>query len=298
MNRSKLIGIALTLLGAIFWGVSGTCAQYLQVNQHINTNWLLSVRLLTAGGITVLYEIIRNKKQSLAVFKDKKDFMRLLIFGILGIGLCQYSYFVTIIYAGAGIATVIQYVAPIIIILYMFLVHHKKPTTAEIISVILASTGTVIIALHGELSLAQLNSKVLFWGLTSAAAVAIYSVQPVSLIKKYGTLPIVGWGMIAGGIISCALWRPLPAEAIVDQSTLLSLFGVIIIGTVFAFNFYLEGVRRIGAIQGSILASIEPLSAAFISWLFLNNIYTTSDIIGFTLILSTIFILALNKSKN
>lgn len=297
MNKTNFIGISLTLLGAIFWGVSGTCAQYLQINQHINTPWLLTTRLFTAGLITVLYELIRNPKHCLAVFHCKQDVFKLLIFGILGIALCQYSYFVTIIYAGAGIATVIQYVAPIIIILYMFIVHHKKPTIAEIVSVFLASTGTIIIALHGEFSLAKLNSQVLFWGLTSAAAVAIYSVQPVSLIKKYGTLPIVGWGMIAGSIISLAIWEPLSAEAIIDKNTLFSFFGVIIIGTVFAFNFYLEGVRRIGAIQGSILASTEPLSAAFISWLFLNNIYTTSDIIGFCLILSTIFILAFNKKK-
>ena len=179
----------------------------------------------------------------------------------------------------------------------MFIVHYKKPSFAEIISVALASTGTIIIALHGEFSLAQLNGKVLFWGLTSAAAVAIYSVQPVALIKKYGTLPIVGWGMIAGAIVSLVIWQPLAPEAIMNQYTWFSLFGVIIIGTVFAFNFYLEGVRRIGAIQGSILASTEPLSAAFISWLFLNNIYTTSDILGFCLILSTIFILAFNKKQ-
>lgn len=297
MNKTNIIGIILTILGAVFWGISGTCAQYLQVNQHINTEWLLTFRLFTAGSLTVLYQFIRDKKACIAVFKNKYDFIKLLIFGIFGIGLCQYSYFITIIYAGAGIATVIQYVAPIIIILYMFIVHHKKPSIAEIISVILASLGTVIIALHGELSFAQINSKVLFWGLTSAAAVAIYSVQPVALIKKYGTLPIVGWAMVAAGFISLVIWQPLSPKAIIDWHTIFSFFGVIIIGTVFAFNFYLEGVRRIGAVQGSILASTEPLSAAFISWLFLGNVYTISDVVGFTLIISTIFILAFNKRK-
>ena len=42
---------------------------------------------------------------------------------------------------------------------------------------------------------------VLMWGLLSAVGVAVYSVSPVDLLYKYGTLPIVGFGMLLSGIV-------------------------------------------------------------------------------------------------
>ena len=77
-----------------------------------------------------------------------------------------------------------------------------------------------------------------------------------------------------------------------------ALFGIVILGTVVSFNAYLEGVRRIGAVRGSVLSSIEPISAALLGWLVLGNTFVTSDMIGFVMILSTIFILANEKKAN
>ena len=65
-----------------------------------------------------------------------------------------------------------------------------------------------MIALQGKLSLAGIDEKVLFWGLLSAVAVAIYSVQPVSLLRRYGTGPIVGFAMLFSGIIITPWAKP------------------------------------------------------------------------------------------
>lgn len=74
-------------------------------------------------------------------------------------------------------------------------------------------------------------------------------------------------------------------------------FNVVVLGTIISFNAYLEGVRRIGAVKGSVLSSVEPISAALLGWALLGSEFLTTDIIGFVLILSTIFILAREKSK-
>ena len=79
--------------------------------------------------------------------------------------------------------------------------------------------------------------------------------------------------------------------------TYIALFNVVVLGTIISFNAYLEGVRRIGAVKGSVLSSIEPISAALLGWALLGSEFLITDIIGFVLILSTVFILASEKSK-
>ena len=206
-------------------------------------------------------------------------------------------YFRSIYYAGAGIATVLQYLAPIIIVLYMAIRYLKLPTWGETISIVLATIGTAMIALQGKLSLAGIDEKVLFWGLLSAVAVAIYSVQPVSLLRRYGTGPIVGFAMLFSGIIITPWAKPFDVPGEWDMWTYIAFFNVVVLGTIISFNAYLEGVRRIGAVKGSVLSSVEPISAALLGWALLGSEFLTTDIIGFVLILSTIFILAREKSK-
>ncbi|WP_303059865.1 DMT family transporter [Veillonella magna] len=298
MDRNTLIGIALTLLGGILWGFSGICAQFIQQQRGITPEWLLVVRLLLAGAITVFYVFFRMRGTMFRIFKSPKDTAKLLVFGILGMALCQYSYFRSIFYAGAGIATVLQYLAPAMIIIYMSVVHRVKPSWGEGISVLLATVGTALIALHGDFSKLNINEAVLFWGLLSAVAVAIYSVQPVQILRTYGTGPVVGLAMMAGGILAYGAWPLHEVPGKWDMWTFGALFGIVILGTVVSFNAYLEGVRRIGAVRGSVLSSIEPISAALLGWLVLGNTFVTSDMIGFVMILSTIFILANEKKAN
>lgn len=298
MDRNTLIGIALTLLGGILWGFSGICAQFIQQQRGITPEWLLVVRLLSAGAITVFYVFFRMRGTMFRIFKSPKDTAKLLVFGILGMALCQYSYFRSIFYAGAGIATVLQYLAPAMIIIYMSVVHRVKPSWGEGISVLLATVGTALIALHGDFSKLNINEAVLFWGLLSAVAVAIYSVQPVQILRTYGTGPVVGLAMMAGGILAYGAWPLYEVPGTWDMWTFGALFGIVILGTVVSFNAYLEGVRRIGAVRGSVLSSIEPISAALLGWLVLGNTFVTSDMIGFVMILSTIFILANEKKAN
>lgn len=297
MDKNFVTGVLLTLLGAVLWGISGTCSQFVQHQRGINAEWLVTFRLLTAGTITVAAAYAQGRGTIFRIFRNRLDTMKIIIFGLFGIGLCQYAYFKSIFYAGAGIATVLQYIAPVMIILYVALVHHKMPSRGEAISVVLASAGTVLIALHGDFSGAAVNMTVLFWGLLSAVAVAIYSVQPVSILRKYGTGPVVGFGMLIGGISGELIWTPRDTTGIWDMWTFLAMASIVILGTVVSFNAYLEGVRRIGAVRGSILASVEPISAALFAWALLGNTFTGTDIIGFALILATVFILAGEKEN-
>lgn len=295
MKRYEIIGIILTLLGATLWGVSGTSVQFVGNFRNMNLEWLLTMRLVTAGLLTVLYGWIRQGNAVFNVFRNWRDTLGLVIFGVFGMALCQYTYFRSIVIAGAGIATVLQYLAPSMIIIYLLMRYGKRPSTGEIISVILALVGTICLMGNNGFSFESFRSDVLFWGLLSAVGVAVYSVSPVRLLATYGTIPIVGFGMLLSGLVAAALFQQSHSYAIWDVWTVVGCFNVVFLGTIVSFNAYLEGVKRIGAVSGSILSSIEPISAAFFGWALLGNQFNWVGILGMAMIIATVIIIALEK---
>ena len=297
MEEKQWIGMGLAIMGALFWGLSGTSVQFLENAKHLNVEWLLEVRLLLAGLLTILLSYIQDGIRIFDIFKNPKDFGKLLIFGLLGIALAQYSYFKAIAISGVGVATVLQYVAPTLLIIYLFLRYFKKPTPAEFCCVLLALTGTICIVSQEGLDISTINGDALFWGLISAASICVYTLQPIELLKKYSTTSIVGFAMFICGILSLAMFQQIDSEAIWDGMTWLGLFTIIILGTVVSFNAYIEGVRRIGAIQGSILSSLEPISAALFGWTLLGNEFTLVGIFGMFCIIVTVFIIAWDRQR-
>lgn len=295
MKRYEIIGIILTLLGATLWGVSGTSVQFVGNFRNMNLEWLLTMRLITAGLLTVLYGWIRQGNAIFNVFRNWQDTLGLVIFGVFGMALCQYTYFRSIVIAGAGIATVLQYLAPSMIIIYLLMRYGKRPSTGEIISVILALAGTICLMGNNGFSFESFRSDVLFWGLLSAVGVAVYSVSPVRLLATYGTIPIVGFGMLLSGLVAAALFQQPHSYATWDVWTVVGCFNVVFLGTIVSFNAYLEGVKRIGAVPGSILSSIEPISAAFFGWALLGNQFNWVGILGMAMIIATVIIIALEK---
>jgi len=297
MEEKQWIGMGLAIMGALFWGLSGTSVQFLENAKHLNVEWLLEVRLLLAGLLTILLSYIQDGIRIFDIFKNPKDFGKLLIFGLLGIALAQYSYFKAIAISGVGVATVLQYVAPTLLIIYLFLRYFKKPTPAEFCCVLLALTGTICIVSQGGLDISTINGDALFWGLISAASICVYTLQPIELLKKYSTTSIVGFAMFICGILSLAMFQQIDSEAIWDGMTWVGLFTIIILGTVVSFNAYIEGVRRIGAVQGSILSSLEPISAALFGWALLGNEFTLVGIFGMICIIATVFIIAWDRQR-
>ena len=295
MKRYEIIGIILTLLGATLWGVSGTSVQFIGNFRNMNLEWLLTMRLITAGLLTVLYGWIRQGNAIFNVFRNWRDTLGLVIFGVFGMALCQYTYFRSIVIAGAGIATVLQYLAPSMIIIYLLMRYGKRPSTGEIISVILALAGTICLMGNNGFSFESFRSDVLFWGLLSAVGVAVYSVSPVRLVATYGTIPIVGFGMLLSGLVAAVLFHQPYSCATWDVWTVVGCFNVVFLGTIVSFNAYLEGVKRIGAVPGSILSSIEPISAAFFGWALLGNQFNWVGILGMAMIIATVIIIALEK---
>ena len=236
---------------------------------------------------------VREGRRIFDVFK--KDARDIVIFGVLGMSMCQYTYFSAIGASNAGTATVLQYTGPVLILVFMSLRSRRLPRPAEVLAIVLALTGTFLLATHGNPGTMVLSTKALFWGMLSAVALAVYTVQPGRLLETYGSAVVTAWGMLIGGAMLMAAFRPFAMEVTLDAQAVAAMAVIILVGTVAAFSAYMEGVRCVGPKKGSLYASIEPVSAAVFSALLMGARFTGMDLIGFACILSTIFLLAMDK---
>ncbi|MBQ3053951.1 MAG: EamA family transporter [Clostridia bacterium] len=297
MNLYKKVGYILALLGGFFWSISGVCGEYLFLYAGWDSEGLVPYRLLISGVVLVIYSMLVWKKSTFIIFKNPKDTITLIGFAIFGVALCQYTYFKGISYSNTAIVTAIQYISPALIVLYLLIFKSKKPTVYEVVAVILAVMGTYILSTHLDPAKLQISPLALFISLVSAVSVAIYAILPEKLIIKYSVINVTGFGMLIGGIVMCIICSPWKHIGDVNIKSISAFLVVVFLGTVISFTFFLEGIKRIGAVKGNILSSVEPIGAIILCMIFFKTEFKFLDFIGMALIIATVFILAAGDIK-
>lgn len=287
----------MTITGGTLWGVSGVCGQFLFQNKDVTASWLVPVRLMMAGIFMLCFYIWKDKKKAFAIWKKKENRWGILIYGLAGMMLCQYSYFQTIEWSNAGTATVIQYLGPALIVVWVCLQTRRLPERKEIIGVLLALLGIFLIATHGNPTSLALSGRALLMGLISAVSVVIYTVQPEKLQKQFPTPLILAWGMLIGGCVLTVLFRPWHQTVIVDAQMVTTLLVVILLGTMASFSLYMTGVKLIGSVKASLYSCVEPVASMVLTAVWMKVQFTLPDIIGTVCIILTIIILALPSGK-
>lgn len=119
MKNKRMIGFLLVVSGSFFWGIGGTMAQQL-FSLGIEVNWLVSTRLVIAGILLLIAQaIFKDRGQILQIWREKWAAFRLLVFAIIGMLGVQYTYMASIKEGNAAVATLLQYMAPVMIIIWV-----------------------------------------------------------------------------------------------------------------------------------------------------------------------------------
>ncbi|WP_313804644.1 EamA family transporter [Cytobacillus sp.] len=298
MNKpTRRTGLFLVITGAIFWGVGGTVSQKLFQQYAIDVNWLVTTRLLTAGFLLLTVQFFwKDRSQILGVWKNKRAAAQLIIFGLLGMLAVQYTYMASIKYGNAAVATLLQYLAPVMIIIYLILRKQAVLTRRDLLTVSLALSGCFFLLTNGSISGLSVPAPAIVWGVLSGLALAFYTLYAIPLLEQYDSLVIVGWAMLIGGFALSFIHPPwqmdfssLPVEAY------LYIVFVILFGTMIAFWFYIESLQSLSPKETSLLGSIEPLAAVLTTVFWLKEPFGFFQWIGTACIIGMIFLLALKK---
>lgn len=283
MNRRYQVpGIILTLLGGISWGLSGSVGQYLFTVEKMDSRWLVPIRLGSAGVIMLLIYLLKfGKEELIKPWKTRREAREMLIYGLLGVSGCQFAYFLTIQLSTAAIATILQNLSPIFILLYTCVRGRRSPKAHELISIALALVGVALIASHGKPENLLGSSVALLTGIISAVCVLIYNVVPVKLMERYPVLLLQGWAFLMGGIFMTMLFRPWSYGYVPSIYGLFGIAFVAVVGNILAFTCYMTGVKMIGPEKAILYGFSEPICAAIIGIFFFGNPFTPADFLGF-----------------
>ncbi len=303
-HNTKLHGMALAIMGPLLWGFSGIVAQYLFGNYQMSPQWLVCLRMLGAGALLVLFGALTTGHKVLDAWRKPASMRGLIIFSLIGMLPAQLTYFMAIQHSNAATATILQFLSPALIIVFLAVHSHRLPSRINTISVILAILGTALLVTGGNFSKLNIAPAGLIWGLLTALSTAIYTLYPRKLLKEFGAVAIVGWSMLLGGLVflPTALRYPLPQ---LDVKGVALVSFVVLFGTLFAYLFVLQSLRFIAPTITSLLGAFEPLTSTLLTVLFFHIAFGLPELAGTVLILGTTILQAAyantqtrNRSQN
>ena len=290
-EKMKLRGMLLASLASSLWAISGISGEILFKKYNFSSDWLVSTRTLISGILLFVIVIFIEKKSVLKPLKNKKDFIGIILFGTAGMYLVQYTYFKTIELSNVSFSTILQFTAPFFIFIYESIKNKKIPAFSTLILFFMTILGVVFIAIKGKISSLSVSPEALLFGLISAIMIAFYSIYPKKLLKKYGSITVVGWGMIVGSVISNIVHPIWKIQGNVNTESIIQVTVVVILGTSVAYLIYIASLNYISSSLAGILTAFEPVLAAILSVIIFRLKFSFVELIGFILVFVSIFIL-------
>ncbi|MDY6029194.1 MAG: DMT family transporter [Acidaminococcaceae bacterium] len=293
MHIDIIKGTVLILIAASAWGLGGVAGQYLFNNYGTDAVWLVMVRQIMAGVIFLFYSAAVKKEN---IFRLPQicpsDILKFSFIGILG---AQLGFYYTIALCNAATATVLQYTAPIYIMLWMAWRKKKMPELREIIGICGAMTGVFLISTHGRSDSLAISPAALVVGIISALTYAYYTVMPVEMLQRFSTTTVIGWGQLLSGVF-LILWRnPFTIYGTWDIYAAAALTYLLFGATILSYAMYLSGLQIIGPTKASLISCAEPLASIIFMVLLLGTELTWPDLFGMGAIILTVALLSLPK---
>lgn len=294
----RLKGIAMIVSGAMLWGATGPMMEWILLNSNMNVSFMLTFRLLLAGGFLLVLLKAQGRQITLP-FRQKIWSRQLLIFGSVGMLGVQYTFVAAIETSNAVIATLFQFLAPIFIIIFVTWSQRKWPPMVQVLGMIVTLIGLFFLLTNGSLSGFMLSKAAVVWGIALGFTFSFYTLYPVRLMQEWGVLLVVGWAMIIGGI-TLFLLNPLSVlkstSLLADWNVTIMLLLVIIAGTI-AFVLFLGSMKYITPVETSILSSFEPLTAMVISVIWFGQVLGMWQLTGALIMLGGVTWLSVAGSK-
>ncbi|WP_455041768.1 DMT family transporter [Leptotrichia buccalis] len=290
-TKLKLRGMLLASLASSLWAISGISGEILFKQFNFSSDWLVSTRTLVSGILLFMIVVFIEKKSILRPLKNKWDSMGIILFGAAGMYLVQYTYFKTIELSNVSFATILQFTAPFFIFIYESIKNRKLPSVLTITLLFMTILGVVFIATKGNFSNLSVSLEALLFGLVSAIMIAFYSTYPKKLLKKYGSITVVGWGMIIGSVISNIIHPIWKIQGDINAKSIIQVITVVILGTSIAYLIYIASLNYISSSLAGILTAFEPVLAAVLSVVIFGLKFSIIELIGFVLVFVSIFIL-------
>lgn len=288
-------GYVFVISAALLWGVSGSAAKYL-FNRGVTPFELVQFRLTITIVALFLFLLIHNPR---LLKIDRKDIVYFAIFGMVGMGGCQFTYLFAISRINVAAAILLQYLAPVFIALHTVVVAKEKLSRPTCMALAGAVLGCYLVVGAYNLDLLTMNWLGILSGLGSGVTFAWYSIHGEYGMRRYSPWTVLFYAMAFAALLWNVIQPPLGAfmhgYEWVEWGWILYIG---LLGTCLPFGLYLQGINLIRSTRASITATLEPITAGIVAYLFLNEVMEPLQVAGACLVIASIIYLQLNQEQD
>jgi drug/metabolite transporter (DMT)-like permease len=287
-------GYIYILLATFFWGISATIAKFLFTHE-IDTVILVQTRVTISAAILLIYFIIFNRKLLSVRLKDVYMFMLL---GILGVAGSNFNYYFTIQQTNVAVAILIQYLAPLLVLVYAAATKEESLTPVKIIAAVVSILGCYLAVSGNDFSIIGISKLGLLTGIASAFCWAFTTIYTRHILKHYKVWTIMVYSLMSASVFWLFFNSPIN---VVEKHYSLQTWGTFLIFAIISIMIphalYFSGLKHIAASRAIITGTFEPIVAIVSSFVLLNAVLTPVQVVGAVLVIAAILILQLKREE-
>jgi len=280
-------GVLLAIGAAVLFAVNGNVSKVALLN-GISSLELVSVRSAGTALILLGMTTLRNPA---ALRIGRRELGFLALYGLTGIAMVQWLYFVALQRMPVGIALLFEYTAPLMVALWVRFVQ-KQPVKSRLwLGLACALGGLALVAQFWKGM--TLDPIGLISAVGAGAALASYYLMGEHGQRERDPISLIGFGFgfsaILWGIVSP--WWEFPFARLTHTVDLpgalpgsaplwLMVLWIIVLGSVAPFLFVLFAVARLGPARVGLIGMLEPVGAGIIAWVLLGESLNAIQIVG------------------
>ncbi|MFV8827307.1 DMT family transporter [Alkalihalobacterium sp. APHAB7] len=284
MKRWAYLSIAA---GAALWGTIGLFVQELY-SLGLTPLQVVTLRVSCAVIFLLIYTFFVNRQWLRVQLKDSPLFIGT---GIISIVFFNWCFFVAIQETSISVAAILLYTAPAFVLILSRLLFKELLTVRKILSLILTLFGCILVVEllpNGSMTMTTVG---IIAGLGSGLFYGLYSIFGKFALRKYHPMTVTIYTFLFATLFTLPISQVWTWIGQLNDVKLWIYAGSLgLFPTVLAFIFYTNGLKQVEAGKASIIATLEPVVAAFIGMLFYSEILTLWQYIGVLFVIFSVII--------
>jgi drug/metabolite transporter (DMT)-like permease len=291
-----LRGYLFIASAALFWGISATLGRAAFTGRLLpggNSLAPIDPLILSHSRVTlslvVLLAALLARRGAGALRVPPHDLLRFVLLGVLGVAASNYLYYFAIQRTSVATAIIIQYTAPVWVLLYMVARRAQRPSWRRTSAVGLAVAGCALaVGLVGSGGL-RLDPLGVAAALLAAFSFAFYNVGGHSVLARYDRWKVLFWVLAAASAFWLLVnppWKVLAAHYGREQWAFMGVFSVL--SVLLPFSCYFAGLQHLEPTRAIVASCLEPVFSIVIAAFALGELLKPVQIVGILLVLVAI----------
>jgi drug/metabolite transporter, DME family len=286
----RWLGLAAVISASTLWAIAANIASSLFA-VGVNPFTFVGISAwIAAIGIT-LSQLLSGKFKPPAMNTSK------LLLSILFI-LIEGLTYLTISRLSVAVAVVLFFSAPTLIVLWHTVTTRKMPSPTIILALLLSATGVLLVSKLYANTGEHLERFGILIGLLAAICFAAYTLVSNAVTVNEAPLSILHRNLAIASLfwLGYLLTQGIPSQ-LLEPGNLLKMLYIGFMGNLLPNLLYLWGIQQVRAERAAIAATIEPVIAATLAWLWFQQTLTPWQILGGALILTAVTTIQLHNSE-